>query len=163
VVRPRISSPRRLGAIALVASVVLLADQLTKDLALGHLRDGPVHLLGPLSLQLEFNSGIAFSLLSGIGAPLIALVVVVVLVVLLLGRAVPGRLGAVACGMVLGGALGNLADRLFRASGEVVDFLHTSFWPTFNLADSCVVIGSLLLGAALLRVPHAACHQGEQT
>lgn len=143
--------------------MVLTADQVTKNLAISRLRDGPVHLIGPLSLELEFNRGVAFSLGSGLGSPIIIIVVVVALLVVFLGRAVAGGLGAVALGLILGGACGNLADRIFRSEGGVVDFIHTSFWPTFNLADSAVVIGSLLLALSLLRGHNEGQRTGERT
>jgi signal peptidase II len=133
------------------AAVVLALDQTTKELALTRLTDGPVHVVGPFSFELEFNRGVAFSLGSGLGTPVLALVVVVIGAVLVLARHAEGRLAALGIGMVLGGALGNLADRLFRSGGAVIDFIHTSFWPTFNVADSAVVIGSVLLALALWR------------
>jgi signal peptidase II len=65
------------------------------------------------------------------------------------GRRAQGLPVLLALGLVLGGALGNLADRLFRGdsafSGEVVDFVKVGIWPVFNLADSCIVVGGLLL------------------
>lgn len=72
------------------------------------------------------------------------------------GRTVPGRLGAVAVGLVLGGAAGNLADRAFRAGdgflgGAVVDFVDLQWYPVFNLADAAIVVGAGLLLLATAR------------
>jgi len=130
---------------------VIAADQGTKAFAVAALSDGhDVHLVGPFSLVLAYNRGVAFSLGSSVGAPLIALAAVVVVVIVAFGRRLPGRLGVASLGLVVGGALSNLGDRLFRPAG-VVDFLHSTFWPTFNLADSAIVVGCVLLALALLR------------
>jgi signal peptidase II len=78
------------------------------------------------------------------------LAVVVVLMLARLGRAVVNPVGLVALGLVMGGAVGNLLDRIFREShgfmhGAVVDFLDLQWWPVFNLADSAIVVGGFLL------------------
>jgi signal peptidase II len=134
-----------------VGIVVVAADQVTKTLVVSDLTR-PVHLLGPLGLSLGYNSGSAFSLFTG-WAPL--LVVVALLVVgVLLALALRARRAsvAVALGLVLGGALGNVADRLFRGHhGEVVDFITFTHWPTFNVADACITVGILLLIALTWR------------
>ena len=68
------------------------------------------------------------------------------------GRTVPSTSAAVGVGMILGGAIGNLADRLFRGHhGAVVDFIYSGFWPTFNLADASIVCGCAVLALALWR------------
>jgi signal peptidase II len=126
-------------------------DQVTKYVALRDLADSPLHLVGPLQLDLEYNRGVAFSLGNGLGPIVIVIVVVVLAAVLLLGRSAPGRSGVVALGLIAGGALSNLGDRIVRRSSAVVDFIHTGFWPTFNVADSAVVIGSIVLGISLMR------------
>jgi signal peptidase II len=73
------------------------------------------------------------------------------------GRTTTSRAGAVALGLILGGALGNLADRAFRGDGffdgGVVDFLDLQWWPVFNVADTCVVVGGILLVVVTLRTP----------
>jgi signal peptidase II len=118
----------------------------TKSLVLQRLSDGPVHLFGPFSLALTFNNGIAFSLLSGWTLPIVIGVVVLVGLVAYLGYGVRTIPAAGGVGLVLGGATGNLCDRLFRGrGGAVVDFIHTGFWPTFNVADSSIVIGCIVL------------------
>jgi signal peptidase II len=144
-----------------VAGAVVAADQWTKNLALEHLKPGvPRHVLGPVNLLLTFNSGAAFSL--GAGATPLVEVAVVVLVgaLVLLSRRFAARsaLTRVALGLLLGGALGNLIDRLFRHhSGAVVDFIQAvSWWPVFNVADSAVVVGAALLALAWMRRPDPA-------
>lgn len=143
------AASRRLPVAALVvAAGVLAVDQLTKWWALEALSDGPVHVAWTLDLNLTFNTGTAFSLGSDLG-PVIALVAVGVVVVLLRSRvAAASGAAAVAVGLVLGGALGNLADRAFRdgdglLGGAVVDFLDLGWWPVFNVADAAIVVGAV--------------------
>lgn len=147
--------PRAVAILAGVALVALLADLVTKHLALAALTDrGPVRLLGGfVYLSLTRNSGAAWS----IGAdhtwvfPLITIGVVGWIVWMALRlRSLPW---AISLGLVLGGALGNLVDRIFRAPapfhGHVVDMIslfdpYGQVWPVFNLADSSLVCGVLL-------------------
>ncbi|HWD24677.1 MAG TPA: signal peptidase II, partial [Acidimicrobiales bacterium] len=107
---------RRTGIVIALALVVLAIDQVTKTLAVRDLADGPVHLVGPLSLTLGFNTGIAFSLFTGVGLPIVLLVMCLIGFVMWLSRGVPSVLGSIAIGLVVGGSLGNLSDRLFRAN-----------------------------------------------
>lgn len=134
-------------------AVVAAADQLSKAAVLSHLEFGasvPV-LPSVLHLTLWRNTGIAFGLLSGANE------VVGLLAVLAAGWLVlhhrrrwhASRTVRVGMGMVLGGAAGNLADRL--RYGYVVDFLELPHWPIFNVADACIVLGGLLLLLASLR------------
>ncbi len=154
----------RLAAAVAVAAAVVVADQVTKDLAVDHLSNGPVHLLGPLSLVLEYNTGVAFSLGAGSGWPVALATVGLVGVLLALARVARSRVTAVALGLVLGGALGNLADRLFGGhGGAVVDFVRLGAWPTFNLADASVVVGCVLLAIHLLRRRPALRGEGRGT
>lgn len=142
-----------LAILLATAAVWLGLDQLTKEWALSTLSDMPNHVLGPLSFRLVFNSGSAFGInaLSGLWLGLLAIVVVGLL--FFYSRNLPSRAMTVLLGLVIGGALGNLADRLFRAgdgfmSGRVVDFIDLSRWPVFNLADSGIVVGAI--GAAMV-------------
>lgn len=124
---------------------MVAADQVTKSLAEAHLHR-PVHVLGPLGLALGYNSGSAFSLFTG-DAPVLAVVAAVLVGVLgwLAWRA-RHTVVAVGLGLVVGGALGNLSDRLFRGHhGDVVDFITCTHWPTFNVADSCITVGVVVL------------------
>ena len=150
--------PSRDGLIAslLIAAFVVVLDQITKQIAVSQLDDSlPVHVIWTLQWHLTHNSGMAFSRGTGIGPILgaLALVVVVVLVISLGRHGTRG--GKFAVGLVVGGAVGNLADRLFRGDGwlrgSVVDFIDFQWWPIFNIADSAICIGGalLVLGAIL--------------
>jgi signal peptidase II len=132
--------------VAAVAVVVVALDQATKTWAVHRLADGPVHLWWRLSLVLTYNSGAAFSLGQGFTPFLVAGVVVMLVVLLFLSRSVASRPAAVALGLVLGGAFGNLTDRLVRHNHRsVIDFVDFRGWPTFNVADAAVVCGAILL------------------
>ena len=136
----------------LVGVLVIVADQVSKSLEQTALASGPSHVLGPLDLELSYNSGAAFGIGRGLAPLVVAAGVVLVLVVFGSGRAVTGRTGWVAAGLLLGGAVSNLGDRVFRGhGGAVIDWIHLSHWPTFNVADSCVVAGVGLLVLANMR------------
>jgi len=127
--------------------VVVAVDQLTKAWALRALDDGPVHLVWTLRLHLSFNSGAAFGVGEGL-APLLVVVGIALLVALVVvgARAVAGPAAAVGLGLVIGGAVGNLADRLLGGhGGAVVDFIDLQWWPIFNLADAAISCGAVLL------------------
>jgi signal peptidase II len=136
------------GSIAIAATVVLV-DQLTKQWALNALDDGPIDVFWTLRFNLAFNKGMAFSQGTGFG-PIIGIVALVVIVVLLVsvGRS-SSRLYPLAVGLIVGGAVGNLIDRLFRdpgwLRGAVVDFIDVQWWPIFNVADIAVTVGGVLL------------------
>ena len=142
----------RVAVAAGVVVAVLLADQLSKWWAIDRLASGPVHVVWRLDLILSYNTGSAFSLFQGATAVIvvIALALVTVLGVLVWRAPTLGR--AAVLGLILGGALGNLSDRLFRGDhGAVVDFVALHFWPTFNVADACITVGCILLALSLLR------------
>jgi signal peptidase II len=125
-------------------------DRVTKVLAESHLQGRPPVELIPGVLQLRFttNPGGAFGLFGNLSVLFVVFSVVVIAVVILASRKLPGRLSAVALGLILGGAVGNLTDRLIRGDGfrgEVVDFIDFHVWPVFNAADSAIVIGAALL------------------
>jgi signal peptidase II len=137
---------RRIAVMGAVSALVIAADQITKSLAVTDLAHHDVHVLGPIYLRLYYNAGVAFSVGTGLTGPIIVIAIVLVLSIAWVARGVPTMPAAVAFGLILGGAVGNLADRLFRGHhGAVVDFLYSRVWPTFNLADSCIVVGSFLL------------------
>lgn len=151
--------PRKLGLVAAIGALVILFDQLTKHWALNALQDGPIEVIGSLQFNLRFNPGAAFSLGSGGRfGPWIALLALVVVSTLALGYPARFKLGAVAAGLIAGGALGNLIDRGFRGDngflhGEVVDFIDLQWWPVFNIADAAICIGAVLLVLVSLREP----------
>ena len=136
-----------------LAAAVVAADQATKAMVLGRFSYGePLELTGFFNLVLVYNKGAAFSFLSdatGWQTPLLIAFAVVAIGILgtLIMRSPQRRLLCTGLGLVLGGALGNLIDR-FRI-GQVVDFLdfHAAgwHWPAFNVADSAITIGALLL------------------
>ncbi len=139
-----------------VAAAVVAADLVSKSLAEAHLHQ-PVHLLGPLGLDLGSNSGSAFSLFTGNAAALAVVAVVLVAVLGFLALRTRRVAVAVGLGLVLGGAVGNLADRLVRGHhGDVVDFVTLTHWPTFNVADSAITVGVVLLLVLQFRRPPAA-------
>ena len=133
-----------------VAALVVVIDQLTKTWAVNHLQDRNIHLFWTLQLNLTFNSGMAFGRGRGFG-PVIAVVGICLVGVLVLGTSrAPTKVAAVAGGLVVGGAISNLLDRIFREGsgflgGSVVDFIDAQWYPVFNFADACVVIGGILL------------------
>jgi signal peptidase II len=140
---------RRYGVVAIVAAIVVVLDQLTKWWALRTLDDHTIHLVGSLRLALTYNKAGAFGLGSSF-VPVLAVVAVgVVLVIVVRGETNTRLSVAIALGLVLGGAFGNLADRLFRdhgfLGGAVVDFIDVRWWPVFNLADSAITCGCILL------------------
>lgn len=138
------------AGIAATALVVVALDQLTKGWALEALDDRTIDLFWTLRLRLVFNSGAAFGLGSRFSPVIALLVVAIVLVLLRAGRGLRGRVAPLSVGLVVGGALGNLLDRVFREGGgflggAVVDFLDLQWWPVFNVADVAVVVGAVLL------------------
>ncbi|MGH8980802.1 MAG: signal peptidase II [Acidimicrobiales bacterium] len=141
-------------ATVVVATAVIAADQATTSWALASLHRRE-HLLGPLGLAVQYNSGTAFSLFSGSGDWIVAVVVVLLVAVCWLAWRARRTWVGVAYGLVLGGALGNLADRLFRDHhGDVVDFITMSHWPTFNIADAAITVGVVaLIVMMLFRTP----------
>lgn len=143
----------RLLALA-VSTAVIAADQLTKwwVVSARPYPDPGVELIpGVLHLRYVKNPGAAFGLLPGAGS-FIALgaIAAAVLIVLVVHR-LEGRTEAAAMGLVLGGAVGNLLDRLFRGpgmlDGQVVDFVDFEYFPAFNVADSAITVGA---GLAIL-------------
>jgi signal peptidase II len=123
---------------------------LSKLWAVRELADAPVSIIGSdVSFELTRNTGSAFSLFQAF-TPLLALIAIGVAVLLVREvRRSRDTLMIVGLSLVLGGALGNLADRLFRSpgflKGAVVDFVHVGRFPTFNVADSAITIGAVLI------------------
>ena len=145
------AGPSQWLALAAIALAAVAADQLTKHLVTSQLAlDDGVHVLGPLWIRHVQNSGIAFGLFSQATAVVIVLTAIAVAWML----AFFARGGArhpvlpVALGLVIGGSVSNLLDRV--RLGYVTDFLDLRYWPAFNLADSFIVIGVGILLTALL-------------
>jgi len=135
--------------LGIVVGVAAL-DQLTKTWAVHALDDGPMSIIGDdVELRLSHNTGSAFSLFQGF-TPLLAVLAVVLAIVLVRAvRRTDDTVMLVALSLVLGGAVGNLIDRVARSpgflEGAVVDFISIDDFPTFNVADSAITIGAVLL------------------
>ena len=149
-------SRTRVRLLGVIAALVLAADVLIKVVSVDRLEgQAPIELLGgAVYLVLVRNPGAAFSLATGYTWVLSLVAVAVVVVIVRIARRLRSTGWAVALGLVLGGALGNLGDRVFRAPGplrgHVVDMVSLlapdgSVWPVFNLADSAIVSGGVLL------------------
>ncbi|MDX6297777.1 MAG: signal peptidase [Nocardioidaceae bacterium] len=144
--RPR----RHLGLWAAVATVAYLLDQVTKWWAQNHLTTGePRQVAGHwLELDLTHNGGAAFSVGTSYTIVLTVVAIAVVLVSLRFASRLGSRGWAVALGLLLGGALGNVTDRVFRSPGplrgHVVDFVQLPHWPVFNLADASICVSAVL-------------------
>lgn len=129
---------------------VLVLDQVTKWWALRALSGETIDLFWTIRFRLVYNTGAAFSQGEDLGPVLALLVVAVVILLVRLAARSRDRLSRLVIGAVIGGALSNLADRVFRAedgllSGAVVDFVDLQWWPVFNLADAAIVVGGVAI------------------
>src|SRR5579859_3489269 len=144
------SGPRRVGLLFAIAVAVFAADVISKVIVVATLKpDQPVWLLGGvLDLNLTRNSGAAFSFGTGMTVVFTAIAIGVIVFILRTSRRLCSVPWAVTLGLLLGGAAGNLTDRLLRSPGvfrgEVVDWIQLPHWPVFNVADSCIVSGGVL-------------------
>jgi signal peptidase II len=138
---------RRTVLLLVTAAAVLVADVVSKLAVVAALRPGErVHVLGTLLQITETrNAGAAFSVGPSATIVFSAVAVAVVIVIARQARRLASRSWAVTLGLLLGGALGNLVDRVLRAPGplrgHVVDWIQLPHWPVFNLADSAIVVG----------------------
>jgi signal peptidase II len=142
---------RAWGRAGALAALVVLLDQVVKALIENRLVPGQkVEVLGPLGLTLAHNQGVAFGLASGSDAPLIVFAVLALGFVGILLARNPGTPGMwIAVGLVAGGALGNLIDRV--RAGQVTDYVEIGSWPPFNLADVAITAGVLAFALIFLR------------
>lgn len=130
------------------ASIVYVLDRITKVLAENHLAGRPpIRIIsGVLDLRFTTNSGGAFGLFPGQPWLFFAATVAVCLAIIIVASPrLTSMATAVGLGLILGGAVGNLTDRIIRAPGTVVDFIDFHVWPVFNLADSAIVVGAALV------------------
>lgn len=141
----------------LPAGVAVVAlDQVTKTWAVNALNDGrTIDVVWTLQFALGFNSGMAFSKATGFG-PLIGIVATLAIVFILASlRKADSAASALGMSLVAAGAAGNVIDRLFRGDawfrGSVVDFIDLQWWPVFNVADSAITIGGVLVILGALR------------
>jgi signal peptidase II len=148
-----VSSTRAWRLAGALCGVVVILDQAAKALIEANLVPGQeVDVLSPIGLTLSHNSGVAFGLASGGGTRLVLVTALALGVVGYLFSRDPTRSGMwVAAGLLAGGAIGNLADRI-RADA-VTDYIAIGNWPAFNLADVAVTAGVLLLAYAYVREP----------
>ena len=152
----RATARRKTFATGLVIALVVIAvDQLSKKWAVNSLGDGRrIHVAWTLQFNLTYNSGMAFSKGSGLGPFIGALAMIVVIGLIISLRRVRHTVTLVATGLIIGGAVGNIIDRLARGEGwlrgSVIDFIDFQWWPVFNVADMCVMIGAglMLFGAS---------------
>ena len=154
---PRMSRRRAVVLLALVAAAAYAADQLTKLWVTSTMVEGErIPVLPPL-LQWYYirNSGAAFSIGENVSWVFTIVMTVVSAAILIYARRVRSAVWGAALGLVLGGALGNLTDRLFRepsfGMGHVVDFISLPNFAIFNVADSAVVCGVVLVSLLTLR------------
>jgi signal peptidase II len=148
-----LQTKRRAGALAIyvpllaAAAVVAGLDQLTKQVALARLADGPVDVVDSiLTLRITLNPGGAFGVLQGVPGFFLVATLGIVLFILVWVRRLEDLRSVVPMGMILGGGLGNLFDRLVRdTGGRVVDFVDLHVWPVFNLADASISLGVVLI------------------
>lgn len=142
-------SSRRLGLALALAAGVFAVDQAGKWLVRHEAAHLPYRVVGGLRIDLNYNSGISFSRFAGAGVVVVVLVAAVVAGVTAALLLAPPRYRP-ALGVILGGAVGNLVDRL-RFGGAVVDFIGVYGWPSFNLADAAIVAGTVILVLQVLR------------
>jgi signal peptidase II len=154
--------------LAAVAAFVLAADAISKAIVVAHLRDDqPVHLIGNvLMLWLTRNPGAAFSVGTGETVVFTVIAFGVIVYIARTARKLYSLGWAIALGLLLGGAMGNLSDRIFRAPGlfrgDVVDWIAvTRFYPIFNLADSAIVCGGILTVILAMRGQHLDGTRGD--
>ena len=139
------------GAAAALALGVILLDQLTKGLVRGSLEPGErVDLFLGIDLAYVSNRGIAFGFLGDGGALVLVVTIVALGVMLAWFAAAPSRPGLwIAVGLLTGGALGNLIDRI--RIDAVTDFIDPPLWPAFNVADIAITFGAVALILSVLR------------
>ena len=151
-----------------IAAFVLAADAISKAIVVAHLRDDqPVHVIGNvLMLWLTRNPGAAFSFGTGETVVFTVIAFGVIVYIARTARKLYSLGWAIALGLLLGGAMGNLSDRIFRAPGlfrgDVVDWIAvTRFYPIFNLADSAIVCGGILTVILAMRGQHLDGTRGD--
>lgn len=144
-------SARPWALAGIVCALALAADQVAKAVVEANLVPGEyVEVLGPLELTLSHNRGVAFGLAGGAGVGLVLVTLAAFgLIVYLFARDASRRGMWLATGLVAGGALGNLADRIF--AGQVTDYIVVGSWPPFNVADIAITCGVALLALIYIR------------
>ena len=138
-------------SVAVIAAVVIALDQLTKALVTASIERGErIDVVGPLQFTLTYNDGIAFGLAGGSGILVLLLSMVALVALGAFIASAPDRAGTwLAGGLILGGALGNMIDRV--RIGHVTDFILLPNWPAFNIADASITVGVVLLAWTVIR------------
>ena len=133
-----------------VALGVTVIDALTKYWARHHLAGHAQHVLGPLWWRLEYNSGISFSIDHSL--PLVATIATIVVAVVVVGVGLRANRGAPAIGfgLLIGGGVANVIDRLAASPHEVTDFIAVGSFPVFNAADAAITLGFIVLMVAAI-------------
>ena len=133
-----------------VAAIIVILDQITKAWAVAAASEEPITIIdGWFQIFVTRNPGASFSQFTGSGQIIAVIAIGIVIGIVALVDRVPSNLDAAALGLILGGAAGNLIDRIVRGDGfldgAVVDWFDPSFFPTFNVADSAITVGTIVL------------------
>src|SRR5580658_7469905 len=161
--------PHRIGVLLGVAAFVLAADLISKAIVTAHIRLGAdIHLIGSVLMLTQVRNGGAAFNIGGTSMTIVFTVIAfgVVIYIARTARKLYSLGWAVALGLLLGGAMGNLGDRIFRAPGlfrgDVVDWIAvTRYYPIFNVADSAIVCGGILTVLLAIRGYHLDGTRGE--
>ncbi len=165
--RTSLIAPKR--QLLLTLFLVAGLDCATKSLALSSLGDEPVRVIGNLlTFHLRYNSGAAFSIATNRTTLLSAFSLAVATLILIRASRMTHRGWIAGAGLVVGGITGNMIDRIMRPpgalSGQVIDWIEIPHWPTFNLADSSIVIGAILVAVLVIRnIPPETPRADDQT
>ena len=148
--------PRRVGLLLAVAVFVIVADVVSKAIVVARMPGHTIRLLGGLlTITLTRNGGAAFSIGTSMTIVFTVIALGVIVYILRTARNLRSIGWAITLGLLLGGATGNLLDRIFRApglfQGHVVDWIELPHWPVFNLADSAIVCAGVLVVLLALR------------
>lgn len=152
-----ISLASRKYLLYVVALIAIVVDQYTKLLVRNNMLVGETIIVHPVlrnifDLTYTTNTGVAFGMFKEIGPVVSVIAILVVAIIIYYNNQLSERdiWLRVALGMQMGGAIGNnLIDRLFL--GSVVDFLHIHYWPIFNIADSCITVGVVIMAILMIR------------
>jgi signal peptidase II len=149
-------------SVAVVAAVVIALDQVAKALVTASIQRGDaIEVIGPLKFTLTYNDGVAFGLAGGGGIFVILLSMVALVALGAFIATAPDRPGTwLAGGLILGGALGNLIDRV--RIGHVTDFILLPNWPAFNIADASITVGVVLLAWTVIRHDEGSGGKGKE-
>ena len=139
-----------------MAAAVLAADQVSKHWAVNALDDDRIiDVVGSLRFALGYNSGFAFGTGEGFGRWIGLLAIGVIVGLIVAALRAHGRWSGIGLVLIASGAAGNVTDRLFRGdaalAGKVVDFIDLQWWPVFNVADSAITVGAVIVAVASFR------------